>query len=116
MQTLRNAKEWWLGTSRVDLGERREMGTEETIAPFTDDEIRTFTSKLEAWGASLPEREQQLLGAIVLDDVPPDGDDTRGYFWASWPAIAAQLESQVRSQAEKRLETQRKDLTRNWAG
>ena len=34
-------------------------------ATYTEEELSAFSDKLQAWGESLPEREQQLLGNLV---------------------------------------------------
>ena len=34
-------------------------------ATYTEEELSAFSDKLQAWGESLPEREQQLLGSLV---------------------------------------------------
>lgn len=35
--------------------------------PFTEQEVKTFGEKLQAWGESLPQREQGLLAAFLMD-------------------------------------------------
>ena len=32
---------------------------------YTEEDLSAFSDKLQAWGESLPEREQQLLGSLV---------------------------------------------------
>ncbi len=32
---------------------------------YTEEELSAFSDKLQAWGESLPEREQELLGSLV---------------------------------------------------
>jgi hypothetical protein len=64
--------------------------TEQTIEPFTEQEIRAFAQKLQSWGDTLPEREQELLAGIVLRASRSD-DDVSGYtFGMSWSSFAGQ--------------------------
>lgn len=60
--------------------------------------------------------QQSELGDAELDNVSGGAGGTALQFEIQMATSDLQNAENVRSQAEKRLETQRKDLTRNWGG
>jgi hypothetical protein len=49
-----------------------------TEQPYTHEEIEAFTSKLEAWEATLSPREANLLRALVVQ-APATDDEVEGF-------------------------------------
>jgi hypothetical protein len=62
---------------------------------LTTDEINAFADRLEAWGRSLPEKEQPLFSALVAR-AASDGEDVAGFMISLGTVAAAQ---QVATQA-----------------
>lgn len=74
-------------------GGQTELQREETIRdlepsagvaqppePFTEEDMKAFAEKFQAWGNGLPERERELLHEVLLSALGPQDDaEVSGY-------------------------------------
>ena len=87
--------------------------------PFTEQELKAFAVKLQTWGDALPEKERELLAAILREASEAD-EEVSGYFFnMGWTAFAGPNAAKVQetvSQVLKKKEEAAASAAQNVRG
>lgn len=99
----------WMGDLGIDVGEGVDLNASYRISGGEEDEAQQVSQNKELI-------ENAFKDSFTAAKEKVDDDQSQVQFQIQVGTSDLQNAENVRSQAEKRLEQQRKDLTRNWGG
>ena len=99
----------WMESLQVSVGSGLNLNADYRVSGGSEDEAKTVSQNKELI-------ENAIKDQITASKEKVDDDQSQVQFQIQVGTSDLQNAENVRSQAEKRLEQQRKDLTRNWGG